>query len=70
MVFILNYQNICEYPNSYLSLLPPNRCVGGSEFLIEELGNQSYDYSDLGCNDWPMETVMEKVVEHFNLGPF
>ena len=68
--FILNYQNICEYPNSYLSLLPPNRCVGGSEFLIEELGNQSYDYSDLGCNDWPMETVMEKVVEHFNLGPF
>lgn len=36
------------------------KCVGGSEFLIEELGNQSYDYSDLGCNDWPMETVMEK----------
>jgi len=35
-------------------------CVSGSEFLIEDLNNLIYDYADLGCNDWPKETVTEK----------
>ena len=50
---------------SNIALMPPlntisiSRCVSGSEFLIEDL-NQSYDYADLGCIDWPLETVTEK----------
>ena len=27
--------------------------------MIEDL-DQVYDYADLGCNDWPKETVAEK----------
>lgn len=36
------------------------RCVGGSSFLIEDLDNAEFDYTDLGCADWPAETVDAK----------
>ena len=34
--------------------------------MIEDL-DQVYDYADLGCNDWPKETVAEK--EGVSCGP-
>ena len=35
--------------------------MSATEFKIEELGNKTYSYKDLGCSDWPLETVMPKV---------
>ena len=34
------------------------RCVSGTVFLVVDL-NQEYDYKDLGCADWPLETVTD-----------
>jgi len=36
------------------------KCMSATEFKIEELGNKTYSYKDLGCSDWPLETVMPK----------
>ena len=33
------------------------RCVGGTEFSIE---GTNYQYEELGCDDWPLETIVEK----------
>jgi len=35
------------------------KCMSGSEFQIDELG-KSFNYKDLGCSDWPIETVEPK----------
>ena len=35
--------------------------MSATEFKIEELGNKTYSYKDLGCSDWPLETVKPKV---------
>ena len=46
-----------QHSNYFLNLI---RCVEGSEFLIEEVDaddGKIYNYSDLGCQDWPLEFV-------------
>ena len=35
--------------------------MSATEFKIEQLGNKTYSYKDLGCSDWPLETVKPKV---------
>jgi len=32
------------------------KCVGGTEFSID---GTNYQYKDLGCDDWPLETIVE-----------
>ena len=41
--------------------------MSATEFKIEELGNKTYSYKDLGCSDWPLETVKPKVYIMYNV---
>ena len=48
----INYQALIQFLIQYLLY----RCVGGTEFSID---GTNYQYEDLGCDDWPLETIVE-----------